>query len=291
MTRIALPESKLRARRRRRALVLSLLLVALLAVIGGGLLWALRQSALRVSSVLVAGEKTVASSTIEAEVRESLTGNYFWFMPKDSILLYPRRYIERNLQERHPTFRSVIVHAESLSSISVAVEERFPTALWCLPAVPAHLSAQAGAGQAGGSSKDMPTPCIFLDDEGVAYALAPEFSGSAYVRYFGALPQDGELLPAQFISKESFRSLSAFVAALGEKTGGVESVAVEENGDVQAFYKDGFVLKFSLKDDTGVVFQHFTLGLASEAFQGRQLSDFQYLDLRFGDKLYYKLRR
>ena len=33
-----------------------------------------------------------------------------------------------------------------------------------------------------------------------------------------------------------------------------------------------------------------TLALEAEPFKGHALSDFEYLDLRFGDRLYYKLK-
>ena len=55
-------------------------------------------------------------------------------------------------------------------------------------------------------------------------------------------------------------------------------------------FASGFVLKFALSDAGGDVFERFSLALAAEPFLGRSLSDFLYLDLRFGDKLYYKLK-
>jgi hypothetical protein len=47
---------------------------------------------------------------------------------------------------------------------------------------------------------------------------------------------------------------------------------------------------FALGDDAGAVYQHFTLALTADIFKAHKLSDFHYLDLRFGNKLYYKLR-
>ena len=47
---------------------------------------------------------------------------------------------------------------------------------------------------------------------------------------------------------------------------------------------------FALGDDGGDVFDRFSLALQSDLFKKHALSDFDYLDLRFGDKLYYKLK-
>jgi len=46
-----------------------------------------------------------------------------------------------------------------------------------------------------------------------------------------------------------------------------------------------------LVSDSGAdVLERIALALQSEPFAKRSLTDFAYLDLRFGDKLYYKLK-
>jgi hypothetical protein len=67
-------------------------------------------------------------------------------------------------------------------------------------------------------------------------------------------------------------------------------VSVDNNNDVEATFGSGFVLKFALDDAQGDVFERFSLALTSDPFKNKQLSNFAYLDLRFGDKLYYKLK-
>jgi len=47
---------------------------------------------------------------------------------------------------------------------------------------------------------------------------------------------------------------------------------------------------FALSDSGGDVYERFVLALTAEPFEGRSTGDFEYLDLRFGDRLYYKLR-
>jgi hypothetical protein len=59
---------------------------------------------------------------------------------------------------------------------------------------------------------------------------------------------------------------------------------------VRVSFINGFALLFSLDSAGADVYQRFVLALGADAFQGHTLGDFEYLDLRFGDKLYYKLR-
>lgn len=265
-----LPESKLHARRRKRRIILSGIVAVLLCGLIGGLLWLSWRPALRIQTVRVEGAQTVASTTLQQFVRQRLLGAYLGVIPRDNIFVYPKGRIEKEVRAAYPVFATVAVHADNFSSLSLAVSERQPKETWC------------------GGSPDAPQPCLFLDESGVAYGAAPAFSGSPYVRYYGPLP--GDELPKQFLSPDVARALFALIDAVGEKAGEVQSVSIDSNDDMQADFASGFVLKFSLDDDSAKIFQRFALALQSAPFTAHPLSAFLYLDLRFGDKLYYKLK-
>lgn len=108
-----------------------------------------------------------------------------------------------------------------------------------------------------------------------------------YVRYFGPL---AEAPIRQFLAPDSFRALFALVGELSKKSGEVERVMLEEESDVRVLFKNGFSLLFVRTDDGADILSRYTIALGAEPFTKHTLSDFQYLDLRFGDKLYYKLK-
>ena len=98
-------------------------------------------------------------------------------------------------------------------------------------------------------------------------------------------------MPWQYLTPSTFRSLAALVAAVAKKSNEpVQTVSVDDNKDVHMTFANGFVLLVSLNDDTGDTFERFSLALGAAPFTQHTLGDFQYLDLRFGDKLYYKLK-
>lgn len=265
-----LPESKLRARRRKRAVFLYCFAAALFFPLAGGLVWFSWQPFVRIQAIRVVGAQTIATSTLGEFVHQRLLGEYFGVLPKDNVFLYPKGRIESALRSAYPIFEDAAVHADTFSSLSVVVSERRPRALWC------------------GASFNAAQKCLFMDAGGAAYGAAPEFSGAPYTRYYGALTSD--TLPAQFISSDAARPLFALMDAIVNKAGEVRSVDVNENRDVVARFESGFTLTYSLADDTAKIFQHFSLALKSAPFSAHPLSDFEYLDLRFGDKLYYKLK-
>lgn len=273
MARVELPQSRLKARRRRRRARLSLVLVVFLSLVAGGIVGAAYLPAIQVQTVAVAGTQTLSSSTVERFVRERLAGTYAYVLPESNIFLYPKARIRSELLSAYPVLASVDVHAVDFHTIAVNLVERQPRALWCPPD--------------GG--------CLFMDENGVAYEEAPAFSEPVYPIYrggFADLSSENEL-PKQFLSPADFQSLSALVSAIVQKIPDEQlaSVSVSDDNDVLMAFADGFVLKFALQDHGGDIFERFVLALTSDVLKSHKLSEFQYLDLRFGDKLYYKLTK
>ncbi len=265
-----LPESRIRARRRERRTRFFILLGILAILFIGSFIWMSWTPALRIETIVVEGAKTVLPGAVEAPVREELKGRRLLVLANDNIFLYPRSRIEQDLLARFPIFKDVELRAQDFRTIIVSVLEREPRALWC------------------GASVESPVPCLFIDEDGVAYGSAPQFSVPVYVEYYGRLSE--HTLP-NFLNSEQFRSLSALVDALSQLDAddSVHQVQADEL-NATAQYQSGFKLTFPLSHNSGDVFERFTLALESEPFKDKKLKDFEYLDLRFGDKLYYKLK-
>lgn len=223
--------------------------------------------ALLVRDITVAGAETIASSTLRAKAQQHLDGAYAWVFPKRNIFFYPKRDIAESLMRAYPVFASVDVHAVDFHTIAVNVVERHPRALWCEE-----------------------SRCAFMDEHGIVYAEAPHFSEPIYISYAGEA--SGGIFPRQYLTPTQFQSLAALVDAIAQRLPEerVSRVHVDGVEDVRVHFASGFFLIFPLSDQGGDVFERFTLAQKSEPLSGRALSDFEYLDLRFGDKLYYKLK-
>lgn len=267
MARVDLPQSRLRARRKRMRKRLA-------AVCAGGLLVLLaivvglsHLPFLQVHAVEVSGTKTLATSTVAGYIEGQISGSYLFVIPKRNIFLYPKHAIADGLLKRFPELRAADVHAGNFHTIAADVVEREPKALWCQGA-----------------------QCYLMDQDGAAYAYAPAGAQSGFVQYLGHT--EGASLPHQYLTPETFESLFALVDAVSQKVpdSPVETVEVDAQKDAEATLSNGFVLKFALGDAGGDVFERFALALTSGPFAEHGLGDFQYLDLRFGDKLYYKLK-
>lgn len=267
---VALPPSKLRERRKKARNWRVAALGALIVLCLGGAIGFFHAGAFIVRDVRIQGASSVPSEDIERVVRDELSGRYFFVLPKRNAFLYSDAQIAARLAEEFPKLTAITVSLENFHTVAISVKERAPSALFC-----------------GALMTEPAAPCLFLDADGVAYETAPVFSDNAYVRFYG----DEALMPGQrFLTLETYRPLSALVAATREQGFSPAEVEVDANGDVLLEDASGAQLRFTMRQKPEDVLKALTAALASEALRGKGLEEIAYIDLRFGKRLYYKVR-
>lgn len=264
-----LPPSRLRERRRRAWRIKLATLSFLAALLCGSAIAFFYIPALLIRDIRIEGAQTVAAADIERDVRSELAGKRFLVLPKRNAFVYSSVEIEKRLQAAYPKLKEAAVSLENFHTLKVTVAERAPDALQC------------------GPSREEALPCLFLDNTGVAYEQAPEFSDNAYIRWYGG---EALALGERFLSEEVFRRLSALVDAF--KGEGVEPAAVfvDEVEDVYVFDASGSEIRFALSRKAEDVLKSLRAARASDVLAGKDLSEIEYIDLRFGNRLYYRLR-
>jgi hypothetical protein len=276
--RVKLPESKIRRKRRVKRTRLFLLVAILTVILIGGLVGATWIPQIRIHTVVVEGMKTIPENALAELVKEKISERIFLILPADNIFFYPKKNISRELLLTYPSLRTAQLRASDFQSVTVSIEERAPHALWC------------------GTTPQIESPCALMDESGFIYAPAADFSGDAYFTYYGgATSTDGYLSalpPKQFLTREKYTQLSTLIDAFAKKIpeAKITRVVVDAHDDVRLSFDNGFSIIFALKDAGGDVFERFGLALSAEPFTNRSLSSFEYIDMRFGDKLYYHLK-
>jgi len=250
------------ARRRRmlifRAGILSLLVVLLL----GGLIAGTHVSAIQITDVVVEGNGVTAKSALSASVSEALEGMYFPYIPKSNVFLYPKDTIQAKVLAEFPRLESLSFERLDTHTLSVHFKEYNAEALYCREA------------------------CYFLNNEGYIFAEAPEFSGTLLVRFTGG-SVIGEPVGKQFVSASEFKKLLQFIAGVAVEGFDIETIALLPEGDAKATVKEGTAILFSRIVSVPVTLENLQAALSSEALVGG-LSDVDYIDLRFGNRVYFK---
>lgn len=259
-----------RDRLRRRRIVR---LIILLCVSGGlvtGIWHGTRMQSLTITRVEVTGGRTVDAEKIRQEVQSLLDQSYVLLVPKRFSYTYPHDAILEAVK-RLPRVASATVVRASPTSLSITLTEYAPYALWCdyAPLV------------------DTQNPCLFISEDGFAFAQAPSLQGATFLRYMteGRTPEVG----ASLADPEYMQATKDFTRALMVRHGMSVSAIIEtKDGDVHYRMDNGGKLFVPKNADMQEVFENLDAVLLSNEFKHIASSDFVYIDLRFGNKVFVK---
>jgi hypothetical protein len=271
--------SPVRVQRRRTRIIVSALVASLLisgALVASYVSYLPRYS---IESVEVLGAQVVPADTI-ADYAESLIYNgSHSFFSHANIFLYPSALIEKDIPLEFPRIQSATIARNSLlaNAITITVVERQPTALWC--------TSPGGGGT-----------CYDMDQNGFIFAQASANASTSEGFVFSggiATSTDSTSTPQTNMIGQTFapghvQGLIAFLQQLGQAGFTPLGANVQSDEDFTVPLQQGFYIYASFGEDPGALVNNLQLVLSSDALSG-QVQDLEYVDLRFGDKVYYKL--
>ncbi len=225
-----------------------------------------RLAGVTINKIVVEGGETVDHGVVTAVAEDALNGEYLGLIPKRFAWLYPKTALIEALDQLDRV-HNVVVERVSGTEINIAFDEYVPRALWC-------ASVQGDK-------------CLFLDKEGYAFAEAPTLSGGSFVRFVisGTEPQLDTVV-ASGTSAQPFETSLTLVTLLADQSWHVSHVELDQVGDAFLKVVDGGEFKVSLNDDPTKTVENLLVVLASEEFAHLAPGNFQYIDLRFGNKVF-----
>lgn len=217
----------------------------------------------QIVTVEVSGGQTISHKLVQQRVVDLLEGKYYRLIPRRFSYLYPEDAIVRDLYSI-PRLRSVELTRADLHTLHITFTEYQPYALWC--------HEQTGN-------------CMLIDDSGFAFTVAPTLSGSALVRYY--TPQIEFRENHNPFSADQFESTKEMIHTLKKEMGlAVVKVLVRDRYDISYYLSNGAEIKTSSRLAVADSISNLKTVLANESFDSLKTGSFNYIDLRFGDKVF-----
>ncbi len=240
-----------------------ILILALFAGLGWGIWHVTRIPSLTISEIEISGGDTIKHTIVREAVEIELQGSYLAFIPKTFTYLYPTAAIQSSV-ESIPRIKDVSISRESKNKLLVTFDEYKPYALWC---------------------DESSEHCLLVDEEGYAFTDAPQLSGGSLLRF---VVEDTPLLLRQnMLSRNQLHKTLTFSEELKKEFGfTVERVLYEQNKDVTYDLVGGGQLLTNSEESTEVTLDNLNTILGSENFSHLRPGNFQYIDLRFGNKVF-----
>jgi hypothetical protein len=222
-----------------------------------------RLQALTLSEVKVYGGQTISHERVSRVASRQLEGEYIGFIPRAFAWLYPQQEIADELAiiER---IHSIEVDRTNGSTLHITFQEYVPAALWCKTLLAIE--------------------CVFIDKSGFAYGTSPNLAGGSLLRFIhtSKTPE----VDARLTSAEDFGLLNELTDMLLKNGWFVSHIEIDKERDAFLHIVDGGEFKVTLTQDPQVTVNNLNVVLTSDEFTDIQPGGFQYIDLRFGNKVF-----
>ncbi|MBX4210780.1 FtsQ-type POTRA domain-containing protein [Candidatus Parcubacteria bacterium] len=263
-------------KRRKQKIVLAGILIPLgIVILIFGTSFLLRRPFMIISKVNFIGNAVTTDAELESAVTKSIAGAYLGIFPKTNAFIFPKSDVEREIMSDFKRIASVEVKRDNLKTVSIQITERSPQALWCTSDI-------------NGTTVHFSSDCYFMDQTGYIFSPSPEFSPTALLRFYGYVKNDP--IGTKYFSEAVFSGLFTFsknVTMLGLKP---LRVYYNSDGDFELYIEKGGKILFARDTDFQKSFSNLQTLLSDQQAKinndGKLTVD--YIDLRFGNKIYYK---
>lgn len=251
------------SRKRKKARAVFVLIVFLLAALFvGGLLWASFHPRINIQSIDVRGESKESPTEIEAAVWEVLHDDAFHVLSNSNIFAYPKNELVLTLEKQFPRLHSIELSRPDPFSqlLIVSIKERNAWSRWC--------------------SDD--NACYAMDKDGFIFASTEEVVGYTFTG--GLIPDESPI--GQTYLYGNMTGVVSVLAYLEGKGHPALGVRVLGEKDYSIKLSSGLLLYVPFGVLPENIVKNFETALNSDALSGK-LSDLYYIDLRYGNRVYY----
>ena len=269
-------------KRKRKAIVVKIILFILIFVIVfGSSIYLSKLKNLNINKIEIVGNEIIETKEIQTVVEQTINGKYLWLFPKTNVLIYPKGFIKNSLQNSLKRIKKVNLTIKDNQTLIVTITEREAKYLWCGNVLP----------EANSDNQQ----CYFLDENGYLFDNAPYFSGNVYFKFYGKVDET----PGSYYFKQYFKQLISFKNALQDI--GLKPVALNiiNTNEADMLLSKGAPTSlepkiiFGLNADFQNIEENLNAALSTEPLLSKfknKYSTLQYIDLRFGNKVFDKFQ-
>ncbi len=219
-----------------------------------------------ISSVIVEGTRQISAAQIETSTLQALLSHEGMLYSRNTILTADLSAVGERLRKDFPRIEDISVRRYGMNTVKVTITERIPFATWC---------------DASGEGL-----CYHADETGFIF----EEASGAYV--YPALRggvTEGQSIGA-YVLPGIFNRLRGFVVAFRDIEMQSDAISISDDGvDMRMSFENNPDIIVLLDDDPVRVAQ--TIHTARTAAPVKEkYAGLEYIDARFGNRLYYKSR-
>ena len=259
---------------RRKRLILKAVIfgVAFIAIFAGIVAF-FRIPYFQVDKIEITGDKVIIENDLTDAIKEKLEGKSLWLFPKTNIFLIPKNKILAELPAEFKRIKKISLAKKYFNGITATIEERNNSVLYC-------------------EKED----CAYADENGFVFEKAPYFSGAVFLKLIDQRNLDSgwntkiidEYLGSNLIAESEFKKMLEFVGLIAQIGGGITEVVLKKENIYEFYTKEGWRIILNDKNEPQNAYLNLITALEANIKDKRTKLD--YIDLRLGNKIYFKYK-
>ena len=239
---------------------LSILFILIIA----GLAYLSNADSVKISNIYINDTTFFDKKDIEKIAKEELEGRYLMVFGKNNIFLLPRKNIENKIKNFSSSIKKVTLTLSGINSISIKIEEYQPVAVWCNDS------------------------CYFLNENGFIFSKAPVGYDKNLAQFHDWVHDDP--MGKTYTDPETFGKIITLINLIAKVPLKIVSINTDDGLTFNLHTDVGTRLLYEINDNPEDVANNLNTVLEKDAINKAQLNNIDYIDLRFGNKVYYKIR-
>jgi len=265
-----------------------LLVYALFAFVS----WLSYRPAFHINEVVIEGLHAVSQDGVIAIADEALASQFLARVYRNNMLLYPKGEMLDGITALDPRIAAVSLSFDSRHTLRIAVKEYTVGALYCQsPDAEMHVSTLTSATATGTQNTktyaNETMHCYYADEHGYVFAEAVDWSGHPYMTFVSS--SSAPAIRAYILPEEEYVHVNQFLSSLIAIDLRPHTVTILGNNDFRVETPLPWDILWSSKKDAEQSTENLGLVLASlKAMNEKDKKELEVIDLRFGDKIFYK---
>lgn len=236
----------------------------LIILLYGASFWSNHQS-LKIENIEIDGNRFANKSEIVDIVNEEIDGKYLFLLSKSNYFFIPETVIIEKLKDLDEV-KNVLIDKSRFNSVTVEIQEYKPAAVYCLE------------------------ECYFLNRQGLFFVAAPEMYLDNVIEVQGEVQFENEIIGQYFTEPKVFEDMMEKIDLLKKENIEINLMTTEDFETYTLHTINGPTLLVEKEDTPIEVVENLKSALAQESIHEVQFNNIDYIDLRFEDKVFYKLK-
>lgn len=233
-----------------------------------GIGWLLFSSRFHINDIQVSAGKQTDSALIRDVVEHWLIGHMYHVIPKNTLLLLSTKDLKHEIISAFPTIRDATIIRRFPHTLQIDIIEYDAWGVLCY---------------------GEPEKCFWIDRDGTAFDNAPEFSGVIVPKIHDNRIQEYRL-HRRYLSDKLMRLIAYFNerAVSSNYLQSLQFIIDEKDATLRVRTRTGWDILLIESNDPEQAYKNLSLALNGEVKD--RVAQLEYIDLRFGNRIFYKFR-